>query len=118
MRGQRYEKGESFMIAGFIIWSICALLFFVIGLRSRRSKKAAGFWANAKAPEVTDVRKYNHAVSNIWFVLAAAFELLGIPLLFLKQNSPMVFLSVIGVVFLLIGSMTAYVKIENTYRKK
>ena len=72
---------------GFIIWSLIALLIAGIGIISWRSKKAVGFFTGAKAPEVKDVKKYNHAVAVLWWVYALLLEALGIPLLFLKQNS-------------------------------
>ena len=51
------------MLLAFIIWSMCALLFLIIGISSKISKKPAGFFSNCKAPEVTDVKKYNNAVA-------------------------------------------------------
>ena len=106
------------MMIGFVIWSIVALLFLGIGIFSRKSKKPAGFWANTKAPEVNEVKKFNHAVSVIWFVFAILFELLGVPLLFVKQNSPVFLFLVVGAVFLIIGIMIAYTSVENKYRKQ
>ena len=46
------------MIIGFIIWSIVGCLFIFLGIHSLFSKKAMGFWANAKMFEVTDIKKY------------------------------------------------------------
>lgn len=43
---------------------------------------------------------------------------MGIPFLFLKQNSPVVFLIVFGVIALVIGMMIAYLRIEEKYGKK
>ena len=43
------------------------------------------------------------------------FEMIGVSLLFIKQNSPLVILIVLGVVFLVIGTMVAYIKIESKY---
>lgn len=106
------------MIIGFVIWSIVALVFFGIGIWSRKSEKPAGFWANVKAPEVNDVKKYNNAVSVIWFVFAVIFEMLGLPLLFFEQNSPVFLVVLVGTIFLIIGIMIAYTMVENKYRKK
>ncbi len=105
------------MIIGFVIWSITAVLFLGIGLWSRKSEKAVGFFSNTKPPEVTDTVKYNKAVSVIWFAFATIFELLGLPLLFLKQNSPLFIIVVLGTVFLVIGIVIAYIRIEGKYRK-
>ncbi len=112
------------MTVGFIVWSLCAVLFLVIGIIDRKSEKPVGFWSNAKPwcnvkeLEVTDIRAYNNAVSTIWIVFAIIFEILGLPLLFFEQNSS-VFLAVIaGVVILIIGIMFAYVKVERKYKLK
>lgn len=112
------------MIIAFIVWSLVAVLFLVIGLVDRKSEKPVGFWSNAKPwsnvkkLEVTDIRAYNNAVSTIWIVFAIAFEILGLPFLFFGQNS-LVFLAVMaGVVVLIIGIMFAYVKVEGKYKLK
>ena len=112
------------MIIAFIVWSLVAVLFLVIGLVDRKSEKPVGFWSNAKPwsnvkkLEVTDIRAYNNAVSTIWIVFAIAFEILGLPFLFFGQNS-LVFLAVVaGVVVLIIGIMFAYVKVEGKYKLK
>ena len=105
------------MIAAFIIWSICAILFVAIGIISRLSEKPAGFFANVKPPKVNDVKNYNCAVSNIWFVGAVIFEILGLPFLFFEQNSPGFLIIVIAVPFWAIGMMAAYLKISAKYTK-
>lgn len=105
------------MILAFVIWSLTAVVFVVLGISTRKSEKAANFWANAKAPEVSDIKKYNSAVSTIWFVFAVLFELLGIPLLYCQQNSPVVLLPLLGTVILIIGIMIAYTRVEAKYRK-
>lgn len=53
-----------------------------------RSEKAVSFFTFVKASEVKDVKKYNHAVSVLWSTGTVLFEILGIPLLFIRQNSP------------------------------
>lgn len=106
------------MAVGFGIWSACAVLMIGIGAWSRNAKKAAGFWANAEAPEVTDIKNYNRAVSRIWFVSGVLFEMLGLPMLSGGQNNPVVMLSVVGSMFLVIGMMIAYMRVENKYRSK
>ena len=105
------------MIA-FVIWSIVAILFLSIGIRSRMADKPVSFWSNVSAPEVKDVKRYNNAVSVIWFVFAVVFELLGLPLLFFKQNSPICIFVAVGTVFLIIGVMVAYTVVESKYRNK
>jgi len=49
-------------------------------------------------------------------VFTILFEMIGISLLFIKQNSPLVILIVLGVVFLVIGMMVMHTKIESKYR--
>ena len=105
------------MMIGFVIWSIICLLVAGVGVWTWRSKEAAGFFTGVKPPEVTDVRKYNRAVAMLWFVYAALFELLGLPFLFLKQNS-LGFMWVFAVVPLTIGLAIAYHRILEKYRKK
>lgn len=48
----------------FIIWLVVGILLFVIAICAFRSNKPIGFWANAEAPRVTDVKKYNKAVGT------------------------------------------------------
>ncbi len=106
------------MKIAFIIWSIVAIIFFIMGLIDRKSDKPVGFWANAKVSEIENIPEYNNAVAKIWFVFAVVLELLGIPLLFIKQNSPMIMFAVIGMMILIIVIMVVYTKVEDKYRKK
>ena len=103
------------MIIAFVIWSALALAFVGIGVWCRRSGKAVGFYSNAEPPAVTDVRRYNKAVSRLWFVLAPLYEAMGVPFLFARQNSPVYAFTVLGVVFLMIAAMVAYSRIEAKY---
>lgn len=50
-------------------------------------------------------------------VFAVVFEILGIPILFFEQNSPVFLVVVLGVVVLLIGIIIAYFKVEAKYRE-
>lgn len=104
------------MIA-FIIWSFVALLFLAIGIRGWKSKEAIGFFTFMKPPLVRDVNRYNHSVSMIWIIASGIFELLGIPFLFIKQNSPLFILVIFGVVALVIGMMIVYIRIETKYKE-
>ncbi len=105
------------MNVAFIIWTVMALFFAVMGILARKPEKSAGFWANAEAPEVKDLKAYNKAVSNLWFVFAVIFEILGLPLIIGGQNSARIIISIIGVVMLMLGIMVAYTQIEAKYRK-
>ena len=105
------------MIIGFIIWSIVTVIFLGIGISCRKSREAVGFFTGCKPPVIENVVQYNMAVSKLWFVSAGIYEVLGLPLLFLEQNSllfiPIIFAVVIG----LIVMMVAYLRIEAKYKK-
>ena len=105
------------MIVGFIIWSAVGLMLLGVGIWTRRSEKPAGFFSGVKPPEVSDVRRYNRATAALWFAYAALFELLGLPLLFLKQNSAGFIWSILGVVFITIALPIAYSRILSKHRK-
>ena len=108
--------GDS-MPAAFAGWSAVALLFFTIGIRTRRLRTAAGFFTFIEPPKVEDVALYNRDVSRLWLSFAAAFELTGLPLLFLSQNHPAGFLVILAPIFLVILLCAAYLKILNKHRK-
>lgn len=105
------------MIIGFIIWSGVALMLLGIGIWTRKSEQPAGFFSGVKPPEVSDIRQYNRAVSVLWFAYAVLFELTGIPLLFLKQNSAGFIWSILGVVFITIALPVIYNRILSKYQK-
>lgn len=109
-------KEEGKMLIAFIIWSVVAVLFLGIGIVGRKSKEAVGFFTFVKPPKVTDLNKYNHSVSILWIIVAVIFEIIGVPLLFLEQNSPMFIFVIVGVAALSIGMMIAYLKIEEKYK--
>ena len=106
------------MIAAFLIWTVISLILLGIGILDWRSEKAVGFFTGVKPPEVTDIRKYNHTVAVLWFVYAFFFELLGLPFLFLKQNSAGFLLCVLCVPLIFILLMIAYTVILAKYRAR
>lgn len=102
---------------GFIIWTIVGIFFIILGIFVFFSKKAAGFWANAKMFEVNNVKKYNHAMGKLWIAYGIIFILLGLPLLN-GQNSPLILISCIGLLVETIIFMVIYtLAIEKKYRK-
>ena len=108
------------MMLAFTIWSIIGLLFIILGIYAYFSKKAQpmGFWANAKMFEVTDVRKYNAAMSKLFIGFGIVFIILGLPLLS-GQNSALIILSVFGVMAEVILMMAIYtIVIEKKCKKK
>jgi len=111
-------SGEScIMKTAFLIWSLTAAALAGISLYCRRAEKPVGFWANVNAPEVSDLKQYNREVSRLWAGYACIFELLGIPFLFLRQNSPLFLITGLGVVFSSLILMVMYTHIEAKYRK-
>mgnify|MGYP004523345997 CR=1 FL=1 len=104
------------MLVGFIIWTLITLIFVYIGITTRKSNMPVNLFTFGDAPKVNDIKGYNKAVSNLWLVFAILFEVVGVSLLFIKQNSPLVILIVLGVVFLVIGMMVTYTKIESKYK--
>lgn len=100
----------------FIIWTIISIVFVYIGITTRKSNIPVNLFTFGDVPKVNDIKGYNKEVSNLWLVFTILFEMIGISLLFIKQNSPLVILIVLGVVFLVIGMMVTYTKIESKYR--
>ncbi len=75
------------------------------------------FWANTEVFEVSDVKKYNHAVFKLFCIFGIVFVALGFPLL-AGQNSEWALLSVVGVMIESITPMAVYsIVIERKYRK-
>lgn len=101
---------------GFFIWTLITLIFVYIGITIRKSNIPVNLFTFGDAPKVNDIKRYNKAVSNLWLVFTILFEMFGISLLFIKQNSPFIILIVLGVVFLVIGMMVMHTKIESKYR--
>ncbi|MCI7156799.1 MAG: hypothetical protein MSC52_04355 [Solobacterium sp.] len=101
---------------GFFIWTLITLIFVYISITIRKSNIPVNLFTFGDAPKVNDIKRYNKAVSNLWLVFTILFEMIGISLLFIKQNSPFIILIVLGVVFLVIGMMVMHTKIESKYR--
>lgn len=103
----------------FIIWCLLGSMFLFFALYAWFSKRSTpmGFWANAEVFEVTDVKKYNRAVSKLFFVFGIVLILLGLPLL-AGQNSPWIIVSIVGTMVESIAAMAVYsLVIERKYRK-
>ena len=66
---------------------------------------------------LNDIRRYNNAVSVLWFVAAVVLEIMGVPFLFFEQNSPVFILLIFAVIILIIVMMVTYIKIEGKYKK-
>ena len=107
------------MMIGFVVWMLVSVIFFGIGISSFKADKPVGFWANAKTPEIEDVLAYNKAVGKLWCVFSVVLALLGFPFLVAEQNSPLFFISIVGVMVAVIAIAVVYsLVIEAKYRKK
>lgn len=105
-------------IIGFIIWTMAGCFMTGIGISAFFSKKAVGFWANAKMFEVNDIKKYNYATGKLFVVYGVVFAALGIPMLS-EQNSPYILLSIVGALIESIAAMAIYnIVIAGKYEKK
>lgn len=102
-------------MTALLLWETCAALFAGIGISCFLAKKPVGFFANAEPPKIRDVKAYNRAVGRLWLVFAVVFALLGIPLR--SPDSPMVLLSVLGVIWEIIIVIIVYLRIEQKYKK-
>lgn len=105
------------MVIGFIVWSIVTVIFAGIGISCRKSSEAVGFFTGCQPPTIENVEQYNKAVSKLWFVAAGVYEVMGVPLLFLEQNSLLFVPIIFGVVIGLIIMMVVYLRIEAKYKK-
>ena len=106
----------------FIIWSIVGVVFIVMGIYNMHSKKEIpfGFWANAEAAAIEDVKAYNRALGRLWCVYGTLFVLIGLPLLMVNEKNPGLFIiPLVGTMLISIGAMAVYsIVIEAKYRKK
>ena len=105
------------MIMGFIIWTLIAVSFLVIGFLTMKSKSPVGFYTFVNAPKVKNMKEYNKAVAKLWIVSAIVFEVIGIPILFIEQNSPVAIILVFGVLIWVFGLILVYSCIESKYKQ-
>lgn len=105
------------MVIAFVIWSIVAMILIGIGINCRKADDVVGFFTFTKPPIIEDVKAYNKEVGVLWLVSAIIFELLGVPLLLLEQNSPLFIPVILSVMVWVIALMVAYLKIETKYKK-
>lgn len=100
----------------FTILCIWGVIYVCLAIYIWFSKKAIGFWGNKKMFEVTDIRKYNHAMSKLYVVYGIVFILLGLPLL--TGTHQWIILSLAGVVVETIVLMAVYsLVIKKKYKK-
>jgi len=105
-------------IIGFIIWVLVGGMFIGIGIHAFVSKEPVGFWANVEMFPVNDVKAYNRAMGKLWLAYALGLILLGLPLL-AGANSPLIILSIVGVLLEAIAVMIVYMLvIKEKYERK
>lgn len=104
-------------IIGFAIWVMVGVIIIGIGISAFFSNKPVGFWANIQTISANDVRGYNYAVGKLFIVYGLIFIALGLPLLS-GQNSPLIILSILGVMAETIAVMIIYTfGIEKKYKE-
>lgn len=64
-----------------------------------------------------DVEHYDLAIAKLWFAAAGLLEIIGMPILFIEQNSVFFIPMTFAVVILVIAMMILYMRIEAKYRK-
>nr|WP_252198464.1 hypothetical protein [Clostridium sp. MCC353] len=100
----------------FVIICIWAVIYLCLAVYIWFSKKAIRFWGHKRMFEVTDIRKYNHAMSKLYVAHGIVFILLGLPLL--TGHSKWIVISVAGIVVETIVFMAVYsLVIEKKYKK-
>ena len=92
------------------------MVFFTIGVSTWKAKEAVGFFTFVNPPKVKDVRQYNHAVAKLWFAAAIILEILGVPMLWIEQNSPQIIFTILGVMVLVITMAVVYTRVEAKYK--
>lgn len=104
------------MWISFFIFTAVSILFYIIGVVSWKAKEPVGFFTGIKPPKVKDTKAFNHAVAKIWFVFATLFELLGIPLLWISEDSTYGIFLALLVMFWTFGLIITYLIVEQKYK--
>ena len=106
------------MLIVFCVWSLSSLLFVVFGICALSAKKPMVFWAHERKIEVRDVKAYNKALAFLYFVYVFTILILGVPMLFSRQNSAGFIIPVLGLPIASILMIAVYVTcIEAKYRR-
>ena len=107
-------------VIGYLVWCAVGGACFVTAVSIWRSKKAVSLRWKKLDGEVTDVKKYNHAVAKLYILYGAVFILAGLPLFLLKAPVPAwVGLLTAAAVAADTGALFAlYGRIVKKYKKK
>jgi hypothetical protein len=106
------------MVIAFVVWTIVAFIFFLIGISVWKAREVVGFFTFVKPPVIKNIEQYNHSVALLWVIFSFILELLGVPFLFAEQNSPVFIIVILGVFVLILGMIITYLKIEAKYKKQ
>lgn len=101
----------------FLVYSLLAFLFAIVGWTSYNAKRPAGLWTFVKAPRVTDLEKYNHAVGRLWYFFAAIFLIFSLASL-VGQNGTVAIATLPCAAIAVFGVFMVYFRIEEKYRVK
>ena len=101
----------------FLVYSLLAFLFAIVGWISYNAKRPAGFWTFVKAPRVTDLEKYNHAVGRLWYFFAAIFLIFSLASL-VGQNGTVPNATLPCAAIAVFGVFMVYFRIEEKHRVK
>lgn len=96
-------------------WLLGCSVFVLFGTIAWNARQAVRFWNISQQIQVSNIKKYNHAVAKMWFVFALLLAVTGMPLL-TGQNSAWIVVTILGTMFLAIALMVVYIKIEKKYR--
>lgn len=110
----RIGEGVGMMYA-LCVWLAVSGIFVILGIAAWNAKKAVRFWTVSQQIQVRDVKHYNRAVAEMWFVFAGIFAVIGLPVL-AGQNSAWIVFTILGGMFWAIALMAVYMKIEKKYR--
>ena len=94
-------------MVAFMICALMGLMFVGLGIYCFKAKKPMGFFSNADAPKVEDVKRYNRDLGILWIVYGVVFTLLCIPVLN-GQNAAGLIITILGVMFEAIIAMGVY----------
>ncbi len=92
---------------GFMIWAAVGCLIIGMGISAFFREKAVGFWANVEVEPMSDIKHYNAATGKLLIAYGVVLMILGLPMLS-GQNSPLIVLSVLGVMVETIAAMAIY----------
>ena len=106
------------MMTAFLIWCVVGCFMFALGLYSFFAKNPTGFWASEEVFQVTNIKRYNWSMAEVFCAVGIVFILLGLPLLF-GQDTVWILFSIVGVMVEVIASMVIYtLGIEKKYKAR